>query len=636
MIRRALLALMLIVCGALSARAEEPTKETALDIIASDAVAALAIRNVKELTERGDEFIKKSEIKSPWRLSDGYRLVTLSLGLNRGLDESGSATLMLLDEDGDLNALVLTVPIGDFAAMAGNFKLKREDLVEGRVIDRREREGESVQPYARYLAVRGSHLVMGGERDFVARAAKAKPLRDVLPEEDRTTLDGDDILLYINTKPLRHLADLEGRLEEFDRDEAAALRQLTQASQDLSYLLGGVRLDEGFGSTFLFRFEGETSREVLTDMRGGKQANATLAALPTGRVLAAHASSGDGEKTAAAARALLRLFFRDLGPLNAGFEQFASAGYQANIVGVFGEVWQRLNGSRSALYENDDAERDGAFSLIAVLDTDDAERFVTDMTSLARFVSAATLDDDERSIDEKTIAELIAQLGDEEFRVRQLASTKLGLIGEPALPALAKATESDDVEVRYRARALRKQINAALEAERKDLVKGDLLSRIRPNFAHFPNHETRAGRSVDVVQIRLRFDETAYASQLRRMLGPEWSRLRLATVGNRVVVMLGSNLALFDQAIENVKAGKPSLDAEEAYTAFRSRAAEGRTAEFHLSLARAQKLVGGGTAGGDRLTGQTSLGLTIAPQRVRLDLFVPYAEVKSIASSFGF
>jgi hypothetical protein len=83
-----------------SASGAEPEKDAGdrrlgtLEIIPTDAVAAIAIRNVKELTKRGDALIEKAEIKSPMRLSEGYAFVTMFLGIRRGLDEEGTAVLM--------------------------------------------------------------------------------------------------------------------------------------------------------------------------------------------------------------------------------------------------------------------------------------------------------------------------------------------------------------------------------------------------------------------------------------------------------------------------------------------------------------------------------------------------------------
>src|SRR5207249_4988890 len=132
------------------------------------------------------------------------------------------------------------------------------------------------------------------------------------------------------------------------------------------------------------------------------------------------------------------------------------------------------------------------------------ERFVADMTGLARFVNAAGLSPDDvgEGIDAKTISTLIGELGDDEFRVRQTAATKLGLIGPPALPALAAVIDSTDPEVRFRARALQQQIMASVAEEREDLLKRDLLSRIKPNFTYVSKVETRSGCPVDMVQLR--------------------------------------------------------------------------------------------------------------------------------------
>jgi WD40 repeat protein len=52
------------------------------------------------------------------------------------------------------------------------------------------------------------------------------------------------------------------------------------------------------------------------------------------------------------------------------------------------------------------------------------------------------------------IDRLIKQLGSEDFNAREAASKALRAIGEPALPALRKAGESNDAEVRRRARDL--------------------------------------------------------------------------------------------------------------------------------------------------------------------------------------
>ena len=618
-----------------------PRKADALDIIPEDVVAAIAIRDVADLTKRGDEFIAKTELHVPMRLSDAYRFVTAYLGLKGGLDENGAAALMLFRSEPRGDGLVLAVPVGDYRAMAANFSLDRDQLVEGKVIDRQVVEDVDAIPFGRYVAVRNDHLFMGGSKELVGLAATGRTLSATLPNIDRQALAEDDILLYGNAQSAKDdwidaVADINTAIGELPEDEAEALREVAEAANELHYLAAGIRLDGGFGANVVLQFDGDKSRDILTRLQGGKS-KTSLAGLPAGQVLAAHASSGDGDKSAALARALLHFLLHNF---SIQTNEFVSVGHRTNVVGVFGEGWQRLNGSRAALYENDNPERDGLFSFVAVLDTDDAGQFVKDMTGLARFINASGLspDDSDEAIDARTIKQLIAELGRNEYRVRQMATTKLGLIGKSALPALDQAMKSDDPEVRFRARSVWQQINASLAAEREELLNKDLLSRIKPNFVYYPQQETRAGLPVDIIRMKLQVDEVATATQLKNMLGPQWNKMRLAAVDSRVIVLLGSNTSLLDQAIANALSDKPGLEAGNPYATFRRRTENERTVEFHLSLARAQQLVARDADAINAVnesTSTTSFGLSIAPQRIRFDLFTPFEEAKLVIKRMG-
>jgi hypothetical protein len=631
--------LLLVATTVFAQEPQPPKKPGALDIIASDAVGAIAIRNSLELTKRGDAIIDKAEIKSGMRVSEAYRFVVMILRLKGGLDEEGAAALMLFSPKPDEQAWVLAVPVANVDAMAGNFKLTAKDLAGGKVIDRFEREDkdEFVMPLVRYVALDGQHCYLGGSPKFLEKALQGKRLSATLNEQDRATFADDDLIGYVNRRQAgdewKMFSDeFQEQLKQLDADEKSPLRKAAGAIDDLESVVGGMRLDEGFGTTLLLNFDGEKSRDVLTTLQRG-QAKATLAGLPAGRVLGAYSASGDGDASAALLRSLLKT------KLPFDEQMFISAAHRPNLVGVFGEVWQRLEGSRTALYENENSARDGLFSLVAILETENAEKFITDMTSLATFVNAATLSGDEaaKAIDEKVIADLITQLGDDQFRVRQLATTKLGLIGAPALPALTRAEKSPDPEVQFRAAELRQQIEAALASQREDLLQHDVLDRIKPQFAYFPRQETRSGRPVDIVQMKLRAQEAEYAPQLKRFLGPEWSKLRMATVGERVIVLLGSDTALLDRAIANVKSGEPGLAADSRYAAFRQRSPAEPSATFHLRLGRSQELLATDRAkDAETPAGATSLGITITPQRLRLDLFAPYSEVKAVARQMGF
>src|SRR6187200_538678 len=106
--------------------ADEPKpaekKADVFDIVPSDAMAAVAIRNVAELIKRGDTLIEKTELKAPFRLSDGYNFVLAYLGIKAGVDREGAAALMMIQVEGvaigDFTSLVLAVPIADRAVLA--------------------------------------------------------------------------------------------------------------------------------------------------------------------------------------------------------------------------------------------------------------------------------------------------------------------------------------------------------------------------------------------------------------------------------------------------------------------------------------------------------------------------------------
>jgi uncharacterized protein (TIGR03067 family) len=78
--------------------------------------------------------------------------------------------------------------------------------------------------------------------------------------------------------------------------------------------------------------------------------------------------------------------------------------------------------------------------------------------------------------DQKRIAQLIKQLGDDDFAKREAASKALEAIGAPALAALRKAaTTSSDLEVRRRAERITRSVKGRLLA----VAAGKEIERLR-------------------------------------------------------------------------------------------------------------------------------------------------------------
>lgn len=162
----------------------------------------------------------------------------------------------------------------------------------------------------------------------------------------------------------------------------------------------------------------------------------------------------------------------------------------------------------------------------------------------------------------------------------------------------------------------------------------------RLNVQFRRNAEQMGDRHVDVVQ----FDADAFEEELRaelaQMLGPQWHRLKICTVGSHVVVMLGSDASLLRGAVDNVRQGKRGLAEQEALRQADRRLHAGRKIESYFSIDEAYEL-------GHLIEGQpprrdatpcrhmTSTALTIHDDRVQLDVWVPTADIKTVARANG-
>lgn len=639
----AVVGLLLVVT---SAPADEPvgnpddTKADALGIIPESVSAAVAVRNASELTRRGDKFIEQTGMKVPLRASDAFRWLTDFLGIRKGLDDDGAFALMVMSPDFKLTSLVLAVPVKDFDAMAGNLKIPRDQLMPGQVIDRNGMGGVNPMPYVRYVSVRGYHLLLGGDKKKVQEAASAPALNASLPSDLERTLSEDDILLYARQFGSDNLNQAVYRIVDSlppptNESQSETVKQLTKAAMDLRSVIAGIRLDDGLGATLALNFDGEKSREFLMQI-ASNSSSLSLAGLPQGRAIAVHSSRGDGDNSGELARVLLHILF---GRMVSATKSSLPDPQESAFADIFGVGWEHLNGSRTGLYENRNPERDGAFSFLAVLEADEAGSFVADMKSLARFVNASAMPAEERAkvIDAETIQTLVEELGSSKYRVRRLAAIKLDLLGKPALAALNGVRDSTDTETRLRARTIIQRISSAESEAREEFLEKNLLATIEPRFVYLPNQESRSGQSIDLIQMRLLSRDPSLADKLEALFGPEWSSLRLTTIGNQVLIFWGTETTIMDQAIVDLRAGQTRLELSKRFTAFRQRGAPKRTAEFHLSLVRLRQLVDrkADLIQSDKLsTSMTSFGMSIAPQMIRFDLFSPYDNAKVIIGEF--
>jgi hypothetical protein len=602
-----------------------------LDLIPADAVAAIALRAPDDLRTKADQLFKDADFNFGFRPTEAHDWLVNWLGVRPGLDLNGPFALSFLPgaDGGDarINDLektfILAVPVKDRDQMAGNFGLAKGALTEGKPLA----APMARQDLIKFVALRGGHVLLANREPVLQRALRAGPLAGRLSAAQRASFATADVLIHLNPRPLKQewhalRKSLEDELARWqDPQDQHTARQFLATLDHVQFALAGVRLDKGLGLQFLAAVDETVAdvKEFLGSLRAGEAAR--LDGLPDGRLVAAQAFAGAGARTGLFARAVVHASLQHLMETR----QLTAAADRPTFLGVFAEVWGRLTGCRVGVYLTRDEPRLGLFSLVAVLDAADVGQFLADLRALARMADG-TLDltrpEARREVD---IDKLIADLGHNRYAVRAAATTRLRLIGELAVPDLEKAVAANkDPEQVQRAKMLIADITAAAAERRKELLRTDLPRHIRPTFAWVANAETRLGRPVDVVHIKLTEAERPAAQAMRQYFGPDWDKMRLAVHGRQVVVLLGSEVELFEEALKNVQDGRKGI-------------AEGLpgmaappVARFQVSVDALSRLVNGQTlrAPGRRLT---SVAVSVPESGLQVELHIPTEELRALA-----
>jgi hypothetical protein len=370
--------------------------------------------------------------------------------------------------------------------------------------------------------------------------------------------------------------------------EAEAQRRLARSFLEARELLAGFRVNEGIGLDLSIMFDpkGAHSQAALKALSGGGRTS-NLAGLPdSDRLVAAFAAigleRGDMHLARVLASDLWQELLRGTSPLLAT---------DADLVRrLFGDLYSRLRLGRAALYQTADPARFGQVSAILILEPANPGQFLTEIGHYARLGDVEQFDPKGQA-SQTEIEKLVADLGAEEFETREAASTKLGLIGDAALVHLEKALKSDDPEVRRRADELRLAIVKGADLRKKELAEGLVKKAFRPTFTLQLNAEKRADVPIHLLGMKFDAKEAPYSAALKDFFGPEWNRLRVAVVNKQIVVLIGSDLALLDQAIQNVRDGKPGLEQSAVLAEFHKQAAPERRLELHMAVGRVRALI---------------------------------------------
>jgi hypothetical protein len=622
-----------------------------LDLLPAESLGGVVIRNLDDLKQKGDQFIKDTELRIPLRPTELFNEAYKFLGVQAPgvVDRDGSAAIVLaspkvIGQGLSLNNLdrflVVAIPFKDIDRIGAAFGLKKGELKPDRMT-----EIKSERSFGRLCFVRGKHLFLGNDGKAVESVIKGKKLAAELTAGQRKGFVTADMLIHLGTdawgEAWKSFLSSTGKAiaGQGEEPERKAASELLDALASVRFALGAVRIDGGLGLNIVTAFpkdgKGKASK-FLTDLRAGDRAS-TLRGLPVGNVIAAQAASGDGTRNMLIARVLFRFFLEHLLETT----KVLHAADRPTFVGVFAEVWQRLQGSRFALYKTSNERKLGLLAIAGILDNGDPEKFLKELKQLARFATdgLALAPDTGKEADRAEVERLVGNLGNRRFATRESATTRLLLIGDPALPFLKKAAQSTDLEMARRADRIRREILAAAEARRKEILGKDLTRGIRPSFAFQSSSEKIDGHPVTVLAVRLRKKDAAAVPQLRQLLGPDWNRIRLLVHGKHVAILVGSDVALLRETLKNLKEDRPGLAAAPALKEYHKRVEAGRKLEFHASLQAAAALLRAADLAkpGAFRPGETfsSVALSVEPDRVQLDVWVPSKEFKGIAKAGG-
>jgi hypothetical protein len=608
-----------------------------LDLLPEEAGVAFAVRNIHDLKASADKLVKDAGLEggdSPSKIIDQL-LAFLNLG--GVIDEKSSIAVMLIDPgDGTLasktvsedKCAVFVVPFTDLKVIAEHFGVTTKDLDDNKVCTLNKPTF-----LGKFAAARRKHLYFGNNDKAIQAALRGKPLAGVLTGPEKRTYTEADVVLYASPRPFGPnwttvLDDLSKQLKDgTDREGQELADKVTEAMRTVRFSLWSAQLGGGLALNMFTLWPGDKKEAAAKFLKlfETEPGSCKPAGLPDRPAVFTQAMHGNGRQMARLARLIAgsKLFPPEV-------SHWLPATERPALLAIASEVYKHVQGHRLAIYRNSDDLKYGLFSGVAILETADADRFLSETKRLARLAGAVDTAGDAPDT-EAEIDRLIRDLGADEYVARETATDRLFIIGERALPRLEKATTSDDPEVRRRAKELQLQISAMALERRKALVKEGPWT-LRPSFT-FTAPQKRGSRTIETARISLTGKDAPYSGTLRVLLGPDWNKLRLAPQGRYIVVLWGSDETLLDEALSNLEENKPGLAASKQLADFGRHTEEGRMLEMHGSLEMVvaqlhrDTLVPGKQP---KAPPMSSVGMKVGSDRLRLDIWLPATEIKAI------
>lgn len=613
-----------------------PEAPTAVDVIPSQAEAAIATNDIAGLHDRVRVLCEKLRNDSQFAafIPFGFEVARSELKRCTGLktvDSSGSAAWVFWEVDRrPLDNSLIAMPVKSLKVAADELGVSLENLQLGNIVRRpgKLKKGLFGVEALGYVSSARSHLWFGVSQNDLKSVRKFESLRELLDPDEVERFSKDGLIFY-----LRPDAVSDSQESLFGKVVRPFLGRDLKP-KEFKFATWSLNVRDGWGATMAVHFDNKDVTAALSKLAKGRTP-ANLAGLPNGKMIAASAFAF-GDSTTEVLSDVVRELAKPLTEWQA-FSAIVARQNLENIFDVLIQSWHGISMSRFAAYLNQYPSTDGLASAVMILDTDNAAHYIAELVSLEHFVNAALIPESDRaSVDDELLDKLVGELSADKFRVRQLAYVKLKLLGRAAAPKLEEASNSQDPEVRYRARSILKELQAAAPGQLKKAneLNTDALTRLGLQFAYIPDRAQIAGQPVAHIQIRLNENAPGVGSvkeQLKSLLGPGWRTIQLVALEKKVIAFWGSDQALLERTIRNVLTRRPGLAAAPQLAAFRNRTNAATIGQIHLSLSQIAHLLPQAPTDAPIMQAESalSLGVGLTPNRLRMDLHLGEADLSA-------
>jgi hypothetical protein len=163
-----------------------------------------------------------------------------------------------------------------------------------------------------------------------------------------------------------------------------------------------------------------------------------------------------------------------------------------------------------------------------------------------------------------------------------------------------------------------------------------------PPFSAVYRPESRQldNRRVGELEIQIDGPDTELPNRMKQLLGPNWNRLTVGVEGKHVVVMAGSDIDVFREALANIAQKEPGLAGQAALRSSHRQLHPGRKVEVHFSMVEGIQLRDvmenkRAPRAGDPCRELTSVALTVHDQGVQMDVWLPVCDLRAAARESG-